>query len=186
VINNTTNTEQIAIPLSKGKMVMILIGALTFVSIGIWFVISPPAIKNEFLSNPTFLLVAGITSIIFFGLCAGVIFKKLLDKRAGLIIDKTGITDNASGVSAGHIPWCDITGIKTAQVMNQKFLMILVANPNDYINRQTNVIKRKGAEINYKSYGSPISISANTLNCNFDKLENILQAQFAKNKISAS
>jgi hypothetical protein len=66
--------------------------------------------------------------------------------------------------------------------MNQKFLMIFVTNPDKYISRQTNVLKRKTAEINYKSYGSPISLSTNTLKCNFDELKNILQTELDKNK----
>jgi hypothetical protein len=179
---NMTTTEQIKIPLNKGRLTILLISSIIFVAIGLWLVISPPKIDIPLLGNPTLILVTGIASILFFGLCAFMFFKKLKDGKAGLIIDKTGITDNASGISAGHIPWSNIKEISTAQVMNQKFLMILVDNPNDYISRQTNVIKRQGAEMNFKNYGSPISISANTLQCNFDELKNILQAQLNKNK----
>jgi len=177
-----TTADQIEIPLSKGKLTMMLLGSIAFVAIGLWFVISPPTIQNGLFSNPTLILVVGIASILFFGLCAFMILKKLQDNKFGLIVDKTGITDNASGISAGHIPWSDIKEITTSQVMNQKFLMILVSNPNDYIDRQTNVIKRKGAELNYQNYGSPISISTNSLKCNFDELKNILQTQLDKNK----
>lgn len=177
-----TTTEQIKIPLNKGRLTILLISSIIFIAIGLWLVISPPKIDIPLLGNPTLILVTGIASILFFGLCAFMFFKKLKDDKAGLIIDKTGVTDNASGISAGHIPWSNIKEIRTAQVMNQKFLMILVDNPNDYISRQTNAIKRKGAEMNFKNYGSPISISANTLKCNFDELKNILQAQLNKNK----
>ena len=177
-----STTEQIEIPLSKGKLTMLLIGSVIFIVIGLWFLISPPKINNPIFGNPTLILVSGIASILFFGFCAFFIFKKLQDDKAGLIIDETGITDNASGISAGHIPWTDIKEIKTRQVMNQKFLMIFVDNPNDYIRRQTNAIIRKAAEINFKNYGSPISISANTLKCNFDDLKNTLNKELNKNK----
>lgn len=49
--------------------------------------------------------------------------------------------------------------------------MILMNNSNDYIKRQTSVLKRKGKEISYKNYGSPISISANTLKYNSGELK---------------
>ncbi|MGI4751619.1 MAG: STM3941 family protein, partial [Janthinobacterium lividum] len=176
-------TEQVEIPLSKSKMTVLLIGSTAFVAIGLWFVISPPILQNGFFSNPALILVSGIASILFFGFCGFILLKKLQDNNVGLIIDKTGITDNASGISAGHIPWSDINEIKTSQVMNQKFLMILVSNPDTYINRQTSTIKRKAAEMNYKSYGLPISISANTLKCNFNHLKNTLQDQLDKNRI---
>ena len=170
--------EQIEIPLSKGKLTMMLIGSIAFVAIGLWFVISPSTIESGLFSNPTLILVSGIASILFFGLCAFMSFKKLKDNKAVLIIDKTGITD----ISAGHIPWSDIKEIKTSQVMNQKCLMIVVHNPKDYISRQTNTLKRKLAEMNFKCYGSPISISANLLKSNFDELKTILQAQLDKNR----
>lgn len=181
-----TTTEKIEIPLNKRKLAMLLIGSIAFVAIGFWFVISPPQINNPLFSNQAVLTIAGIASILFFSLCGFIGFKKLREDKAGLIINESGITDNASGVSAGHIPWSDIKEIKITQVFNQKFLMILVNNPNEYISRQTSAIKRKGMKMNYKNYNSPISIPATTLKCNFDELNNILQAQLNKYKTSFS
>lgn len=175
--------QEIEIPLSKGKLIMLLIGSIAFVAIGLWFAISPPPIHRGISKSPILIFIIGVVAILFFGFTAFMILKKLQDNKAGLIIDENGITDNASGISAGHIPWKDIKEITTAQVMNQKFVMIIVNNPDEYIGRQTNAIKRKGATINYKSYGSPISISANALKCEFDELKNILQIELEKNKI---
>lgn len=58
--------------------------------------------------------------------------------------------------------------------MNQKFLMIIVKNPQEYIDQITNPIKRNAMKMNYKSYGSPISISANALKTDFDKLQRLI------------
>jgi hypothetical protein len=171
---------QIEIPLSKGKLILAFIGSIVFVALGIWLSLSPPQFENGFFSQPAFIVASGIAAILFFGLCAFLILKKLRDNRAGLVIDKTGITDNASGISAGHIPWTDITEIKMARVLNQKFVMVIVRNPDEYINRQGNKLKRKAAEFNFKSYGSPISISANSLKYDFEELQKVLLKQFNK------
>ncbi|NJM80956.1 MAG: hypothetical protein HC854_17510 [Flavobacterium sp.] len=48
--------------------------------------------------------------------------------------------------------------------------MIITKNPEAYISRQKGVLKRKTMQLNYKSYGSPICISANALQTNFDSL----------------
>ena len=61
--------------------------------------------------------------------------------------------------------------------------MVVVNNPENYIERQTNSIKRSAVTINFKSYGSPVSISANALKCNFSELERIIQTEFEKNKL---
>jgi hypothetical protein len=175
-------TEQIEIPLSKNKLTLMLIGSLVFVTAGLWFVISPPAISNPIIGNPTLILTVGIASILFFGLCAVYLAKKLPDKTPGLIINDKGITDNSGGVSVGLIPWTDIKAITIETAANQKFLMVKVKNPDEYINGQKGFIKKKAMQMNYNTYGSPISISANGLKCNFDELYRTLQDKFNINK----
>lgn len=177
-----TSKGQIEIPFSRNKLITIMYGSIVFACVGIWFLINPPTIQKGLFSNPVLIQVVGIISMFFFGLCAFVFAQKLQSKTPGLIIDETGITDNASGISAGHIPWKDILAIKVSKIMKQKFILILVSNPDEYINRQKNILKRKTAAIYYKNYGSPISITSNGLQCSFDKLENILRTELIKNK----
>ncbi len=169
-----SNEEHFEIPLSKTKMILTFLGSLMFVGLGIWFLVNPPKISNPILGNPTTLFIIGIASVLFFGLVAITIFRKFSDKKAGLIINKQGVIDNSSGVSAGEIPWKDIQEIAISQVMNQKFLMIIVKNPQEYIDKVTSPIKRNAMKMNYKSYGSPISISSNALQTNFDDLHKLL------------
>ncbi|PCI35959.1 MAG: hypothetical protein COB60_01270 [Flavobacteriaceae bacterium] len=170
----TTQNEQIEIPLSKTKMFLTLFGAIAFVGLGLWFLINPPKTNHLLFGNPTFIFVIGLALILFFGLVAITIIRKFSDKKAGLIINRQGVTDNSSGVSAGLIPWADIQEIKVLQVMSQKFLMFIVSNPQDYLDKVTNPIKRNAMKMNYKTYGSPISISSNALQTNFDELQKLL------------
>lgn len=169
-----TQDEQIEIPLSKQKMLLTLLGSIVFVGLGIWFLINPPRISNPIFGNPTLIFIVGLASILFFGLVAVTIFRKFSDKKPGLIISRHGITDNSSGVSAGLIPWTDIQEIKVSQVMSQKFLMFIVSNPQDYLDKVTNPLKRNALKMNYKTYGSPISISSNALRTNFNELQKLL------------
>jgi len=169
-----TQTEQIEIPLSKKKILLILFGAVAFVVIGVFFVINPSMFISTVARNSTIIFIAGLASVLFFGLCAIFAFRKLFDKKVGLAINREGIIDNSSGVSAGLVLWSDIKEIEICSVAGQKFLMIIVKNPQDYIDKFTSPLKRKAMEMNYKTYGSPISISANSLQTNFDKLHNLL------------
>ena len=169
-----TQDEQIEIPLSKKKMVLTLLGAIGFIVIGLWFIINPPKISNPIFGNPTVIFISGLASILFFGLVAITISRKFSDKTPGLIINRQGVTDNSSGVSAGIIPWTDIQEIRVSQVMNQKFLMFIVGNPQEYLEKVTNPIKRNAMKMNYKTYGSPISISANALQTDFENLRSLL------------
>ncbi|KAF2516460.1 STM3941 family protein [Flavobacterium foetidum] len=177
-----SSANQIEIPLSKKKMFLSLVISVLFICLGIWFLTAPPTSNHPIYGNPILFFSCGIVSVIFFGYAGFTIFKKLGDKKPGLLINSEGITDNSSNIAAGIVLWSDITRISTVNVMNQKFLIIAVKNPNEYINRQSGILKRKTAEMNYKTYGSPISISANTLKTNFKDLYDLLQRKFNENK----
>ena len=170
----TNTTGQIEIPLSKKKLILMLIGSIGFVAVGLWFVINPPTISNPFFGNPTLIFVTGIASILFFGLCAVYIARKLPDNKPGLIIDNIGLTDNSSGVSAGQILWSDIENISVIEIHRQRLIMLQVKNPQDYIDKQTSGFKRKMMQMNFNMYGTPLSITSNALQIKFDELLNIL------------
>lgn len=170
----TNTTGQIEIPLSKKKLTLMLIGSIGFVAAGLWFVINPATISNPFFGNPTVIFVTGIASIIFFGLCAVYIARKLPDNKPGLIIDNIGLTDNSSGVSAGQILWSDIENISVIEIHRQKLIMLHVKNPLVYIDKQTSGFKRKMMQMNFNMYKTPLSITSNSLQIKFDELLNIL------------
>ncbi|HWJ29515.1 MAG TPA: STM3941 family protein [Flavisolibacter sp.] len=180
------NTEQrIEIPLNKTKILVMLLGALMFVAIGIWFVVDPPEIDNSYWGNPTRLAIAGYAAIAFFGICAAYFISKLPDKKPGLIIDETGLIDNSSGIAAGHILWTDIENISALEIHKQRLVMLEVRNPQDYIDRQKNFLKRKSMAMNYKMYGTPLSISANGLKIPFPELLGIITRKLQEKKRNA-
>lgn len=162
-----------------------LIGSIGFVAIGLWFVISPPTVSNSYWGNPTKLALVGYASIIFFGLCAVFILRKLPDNKAGLIVDDVGLFDNSSGLSAGQILWTDIQEITVIEIHKQKLIMLYVTNPQEYIDKQKSVFKRKGMQLNYKMYGTPLSISSNGLKISFDKLLTTITDRFRETRTNA-
>jgi hypothetical protein len=164
----------IEIPFSKKKLILLLMGSFGFVAIGLWLVIQAPTIDHPFWGNPTVILATGVASILFFGLCAVYIARKLTDNRPGLVLDGLGLTDNSSGVSAGQILWRDIEAISVIKFQRQKFILLQVKNPQDYIDKQTSGFKRKMMQMNFNLYGTPLSITANALQIKFDALLNLL------------
>ncbi|MCF1713282.1 hypothetical protein L0U88_01410 [Flavihumibacter sp. RY-1] len=166
--------ENIEIPLSKKKLVLLLAGSLVFVAAGIWFLINPPKINNALFGNPTFILIISIAAILFFGTIAVLIARKLPENKPGLIIDSVGLTDNSGGISAGQILWSDLQNISVIEINRQKIILLEVKNPQDYINRQTSGLKRKLMQLNYNSYGTPLSISSNSLQIEFNELVTLL------------
>ncbi|MBL4678409.1 MAG: hypothetical protein JKY70_19735 [Mucilaginibacter sp.] len=161
----------IEIPLSKTKMGLMLAGSALFVAAGVWFVNNP----YQFHRSHVLIMATGIAAIVIFGVVALFIVSKLFDARPGFIIDDDGLTDNSSIFAVGFVPWEDVLGFNVVNVASQRFIMVLVSDPDGYIHRQPNALSRRTASTNYRMYGSPIAISANALKTKFDDLYKLMK-----------
>ena len=175
------NLNQVEIPLNKSKLRFLLIASFGFVFIGISFLIIPFGMRGLDSGMELFISVTGIICSLFFGFCAFILLKKIGDNSPGMIISEKGFTDNASGVGAGFVPWSDVIRIEERHVVNQSFIMVIVKNPDDYIYRQESFFKKKAMEMNKKFYGSPISISSNTLQISYGELYRLFANHLEKN-----
>lgn len=171
----TTNPSSIEIPMSKSKLTRLMLAALVFVILGVLFILRPETFKNPFLGNSIVIVEAvGIAAVVFFGICLLFMIKRYGDKRPALIINESGITDHSSAIPAGFIPWSHIQDIVEIEIYKNRLLLIKVKDPSLYINRQTAFLKRKAVEVNYKTYGTPISIGSQAIQYNFDDLKTLL------------
>jgi hypothetical protein len=166
-------TNEIKIHLSKSKLTWLLAGSIVFAALGAWLMIKDPGGKAYAVR-----FTSGLAAILFFGFCGIYLAKKLRDNLPGLVINGEGIIDRSNGFTVGHIPWADIAGVTTHAVMSQRFILLKLKNPEAYINRQSGALLRQAMKMNLSMYGSPVSISANGLACNFDELLLILREKF--------
>ena len=163
------------IELSKTKIALAILGSCAFVAIGVWLLsLDESSIQSIssfrlFFNNPIYVYGFGFVSIAVFGILALFFFRKLFDKKPGLIFTNSGIIDNASAVSAGFIPWSEVIGSEIFEMQRQKMLIIMVKDPEKYVDRG-NAVQRTLNKANYKMCGSPITISANALKINFSEL----------------
>ncbi len=169
-----TTGEIIEIPASKKKLIQVLIGGVFLVAASVFMLISDHVSSNYFLRIPYVKNGIAIVGILFFGAGIFAIFKKLRSKKAGLIISDKGIIDNTSALNVGLISWSDIEEIVSTKVMSQEFLTLIVKNPEEYIARQPNAMRRKAMQLNFKSYGSPIQIHINNLKASRAEIKNII------------
>jgi hypothetical protein len=173
---------QIEIPLSKLKLLILIAASIVFVILGFWILIYHP--ESAIFRSQLFNSVVSIIGILFFGIGGLVVLLKLRDDKPGITINNLGIDVNAGAASFGLIKWTDIQEVKAILYVNQDLLLILVNNPEFYIGRQNSSIKRKGMEMSLKYLGTPVTISANGLKCNFDELKTIIMSKFKENCVS--
>lgn len=175
--------EKIIIPLSKTKMILSLVGACAFVVAGVWLFLNTALFSEfpyAFFREPLVIRAVGLISIVFFGAIAVMVIRKLSDDKAGLILDAAGIVDNSNATSIGFIAWEDVTAIRRHQVMSTKFLLVDVVDSEKYIKKAKDGFMTKMLRLNTKQYGTPISISSNSLQCSFDELEAKVHSAFDK------
>jgi len=164
--------NKIEIPLSKTKLLLGIGGSILFVILGFYLFTTIADQQTRFY--PTLVKGIGIAGILFFGATGIYSIKKMFDKNIGLTIDEYGIIDNTNELSIGLIKWAEITEIKTEQVMSTKFLLIYTSDPNRILEKVKGM-KRKLMAVNMKMYGTPLSITSNTLKYNFNDLEKLLK-----------
>ncbi|MBN2614925.1 MAG: hypothetical protein JXR71_04465 [Bacteroidales bacterium] len=179
---NNQNTDRIEIPVSKSKLLGLLVGAAVFFVVGIFLYITPESFVSVQFKDTQTMMLMGIAGILFSGVTLIFGIRKLLNKKPGLIIDQQGITDNTTASSAGLIEWNDITAIETKKVLTNRFMLIRVSNPDYYLNR-VNGLKQKILRENLDLYETPISITTSTLKCTFQELEKLLNEKFNENRI---
>jgi len=169
----------VEISLSRIKMMLLFIGAVLFVILGLILIIYQPESINHsnrysWIMKPIPRFFAGFVCVIFFGFAAITMLFRLFTKNPGLIINEKGIYDNSSALALGFIPWKDIREVKKITVNQNRFILIVVNNPIDYLNKTTQWLKLRGLKMNFRYYDTPICISANSLQIKFDELYKLL------------
>jgi len=173
--------KKIEIKLSRTKTLRLVTGSFVFVIFGLLFLLAPVTFIYPILRNVMIIRIVGVIGVLFFGTVGLLGLKKMFNKTLGLTIDENGITDNTNATSVGLINWADITEIKTKQVMSSKSLLIFTSNPDKYLNR-ANGFKRILMKGNMKMCGTPLTITPNTLNVGFDKLERLIKENYNQQK----
>jgi hypothetical protein len=172
--------QKIVIPLSKSKMILLFIASVIFIIVGCWiFGLDAAYIEsNQRFNNPLLVHGIGLMSAILgvFGIFA--IVRRLVDPAAGFIMDEFGITDNSAALSLGLIPWSDISGFEICQVQWQRFLCILLKDPNAYISK-LGIVKQALLKANRRIVASPVAINSNSLSISFDELMALIEQYFA-------
>lgn len=173
--------QVIEIKLGKKKIITFLLAAVVFVVVSSLFILHPEKFVSFIFFSKRLIRNIGFAGVSFFGLALIILIIKFFDNKPGLIIDRNGITDNTNFSSIGLIKWSDITGIGKEKVLSTEFLLIKVKNPENYIEK-SNPMKKISLKQNMNVYGTPITITANGLECSFEELEQLINENY--NKIS--
>jgi hypothetical protein len=168
-------TDETIIELSRAKLARLILGSCAMAAVGAWLLSFDMAEIQHGRSfgfinnNPLIAYGLGLMAVVCFGGCGLYGLFKLFDRRPGLVLNSSGIVDNASGVAAGFIPWSEVTGASLYEIQGQKMLRIGVRDPRKYVERG-GALKRALNRANSKMGGSPVAISSASLKIDFPEL----------------
>ena len=173
-VDYNVNAGSIAIPQSKTKLALLLLLSLTFVALGVWIIHNVSSSEDLDSWHRWKELIAGFSSIIFFGGCSLVFLFMLFNTNPGLIVDDKGITINPGLFSNRSITWDQIDKFSIQRVLQTKLIGIHLKNPEEYIEQQKGAWIKRTLKLNYKNFGAPLSIATNSLKGNFDSIYTLL------------
>lgn len=121
--------------------------------------------------NALHIFAAGAGVVLF---TAALVFflRRFAGPPYSLVLKESGLWDNASEAALGLIAWEDIQSLKLGSIHSQKFIVIQVRNPDDYMSRLS-PLRQKLAKANFQLTGSPVNIPLSYLDAS---TEDILQA----------
>ncbi len=143
--------EPVVIFRTHTQDVIAFIVSVVFIACGAWALMLPTGQITADGRLIVWLLMSLFISIAAFAASG------LVSRKPALTIDRTGITDNASGLSVGFIPWSDIVGIRIVTLQAQKYLGVSLRNPNEYLKRAP-LVKRLLIRTNVHCLGHVVNI----------------------------
>lgn len=162
--------EETEIYSSKKKSFLLFIVSLLFVVGGIYMFINAENPTGFRSGSPLVAKAIGIASTIFFSLGIYISAKQILSNRLLLIINRNGINVDPKKSLTEFIEWQSIKGFSELKIQGQKFVVIDVSNPDYWIDKEENRIRKKVMAFNVRNYGSPFNLSANLLQMNYSEL----------------
>ena len=169
-----------AIAFRKTKLLLSLLGTSLFVALGVWMVQLDPAeiARWRRYKSPWLIYGAGMICIVCFGAMALFSVKKLFDTQPGLLLTARGINVNSTLPEAGFVPWSDIAGFDVYHMQGQRLLLVMLHDPHKYIAARRSPLMRKLHQIDTHVRGSPVAISANILQIDFDELHAVCRQYY--------
>jgi hypothetical protein len=147
--------------LSRIRVALMLAGSIGFVVAGLWLV-------GAFGAPPSTTLkatLAGWGGIVFFGLCAIVLARRLFQAGVEIRVDADGIYWRRW--SDQTIPWNAIARISTGEIRRQRFVCLFLIDPHAF---PSHGIAGKLAGANAAMGFGDIALSATGTDASFDQL----------------
>ncbi len=166
--------DKIEIGRSRFKTFLLILGAVGFVVAGILMIRTSEIDMFE-------KFIGGI-GILFFGAAIPLGIKKLITNEVALEISRNNLILEPNSNKKYVLVWNEILGFDVVKIKGAKIIIIEMNNPQKWINKESNLVKKKMMQYNYNNYGTPFNITAAGLSVSHSKLLSSLRDYHSENK----
>jgi len=167
------DTGPVEVFVARGRSALLLLGACAFVAGGVFLL----------LKGDPEARWAGIAAIVFFGGCALVAIRQLVDRRPRLVVDDVGVLDRTLGV--GRIPWEEIVGADWVSLNGHHFICLLLRDEAHWLVKLSPLQRRLASANRGLGFGS-INLNLSGLAVDPAVVFSLLQAEIARRMPDAS
>lgn len=161
---------EVAIPVSRLKIVLILAFALPFVAALSYFAMLALSDESESLFAQVFWGFGA-----FLGWAAlGSNFLNLFGSRPGLFVNRQGFMFRPTALGFGWVDWSDVSDLRESGAGRTRVLWIILHNPQEYIARG-NPVQRCLKVVNWRLYGSAVALTSTSLDIDHARMVEIVQ-----------
>lgn len=128
--------EPLKIRLRKARLAGSLLGLLAvLLALGIWALTVEGSVLVAERGSLTLVRVLGITLLLVGVLMTAFVLPRLISPLPALVLDETGLLDNATILGSGYAHWCDIREFHFAEAERQRMLFVVLNQPDQYLER---------------------------------------------------
>jgi hypothetical protein len=169
----TVVSDEVVVPASRTKTLVLLICAIGFVALGCWFLsLDPKTIEAQHrYSNPLVVYGLGWVTVAFFGFATVAAVWRMFSAKPGLVLNNEGVRIFAIGQDT-FLPWSDVSGLSIFEVRRTRLLVVKLTNPDAYLESR-GTLRRALGKASLKLCGSPIAVAPNTVALSFDELRQL-------------
>ena len=157
----------------RGKLLLVLLGAVAFVAIGVFFL----WYRDVSIIGRIEMILVGVASILFFGLVALYVVYRLVWRRPALIIGPEGIVDRASVIGVGRLSWSEVAYIEAYRFREQPMLGVYPRDLEAMLARLPGW-HRRVIRLNLALGCAPVNLPQVTLPGTTDDLARLIASRF--------
>lgn len=151
------------------RLIAIAFGACALTTFTWWF------LSRDFIGIGINFMLPLLSVALFVG---GLFqLRSYFNKRPALIISDNGVTDWSAGLGEVGVGWAEVTGIRTASVQVNVFVVLHLKEPQAFIDKLKGFRKEMAKGL-LKQTGSPLALTANALDVDTNELLNMLRERW--------